>query len=57
MEEPTKRPPHRPRVYDGQGAPRLTLRLSPEVLEQVMERGGSAWVRQLILAALELDEP
>lgn len=48
MEEQPTRPAHRPRVYDGQGAPRLTLRLSPEVLEQVMERGGSAWVRALI---------
>jgi len=26
----------------------LTLRLAPEVLAQVMERGGSAWVRALI---------
>ena len=57
MEEPTKRAPHRPRVYDGQGAPRLTLRLAPEVLEQVMERGGSAWVRRVIQEALERDEP
>lgn len=46
------RPPHRPRVYDGQGAPRLTLRLPPEVLARVMDRGGSTWVRQVILDAL-----
>lgn len=52
MEREQKRPAHRPRVYDGQGAPRLTLRLPPEVLARVMERGGSTWVRQVILDAL-----
>jgi len=52
MEREQKRPAHRPRVYDGQGAPRLTLRLPPEVLARVMELGGSAWVRQVIMAAL-----
>lgn len=52
-----KKPAHRPRIYSGHGAPKLTLRLPPDALARVMERGGATWVRQLILAALERDEP
>lgn len=50
-----KRPAHRPRIYSGQGAPRISLRLAPDILVQVKARGGAAWVRQLILDALARD--
>ena len=55
--EPEKRPAHRPRVYSGTGAPKLTLRLPSEALSRVMERGGAAWARQVIMEALEQPIP
>jgi len=36
----------------GQGAPKLTLRLTPEQLAEVQARGGAAWAREVLLAAL-----
>lgn len=56
MSTTEKRPPHRPRVYDGAGAPRLSLRLAPDILAQVKARGGAVWVRQLILEALARED-
>lgn len=44
----------RPRLYSSDvadkhgGAPRLNLRLRPEVLDWVNERGGGRWVRDLL---------
>jgi hypothetical protein len=48
-----KKPAHRPRIYSGHGAPKLTLRLPPDALARVMERGGATWARQVILDALD----
>lgn len=39
-------------VLAGQGAPKLTLRLTPEQLADVQAQGGAAWARQVILEAL-----
>lgn len=46
MMEPSKpkpRPPIRPKVYpdrDGKGAPAMTLRLPPDLMDWVRSRGG-----------------
>jgi len=55
--EPTKpkpkpKPPIRPKVYpdrDGKGAPAMTLRLPPDLMDWVRSRGGQEYVRTLLL--------
>jgi hypothetical protein len=38
----------RPRLYSGEGAPQITLRLDPEDREWVRKQGGAGWLRRLI---------
>lgn len=35
------------------GNPTLQVRFAPEILEQIQARGGAAWARQVLLAALK----
>ena len=52
----------RPRQYakeiadPNRGAPRLTIRLEPEVLEWVRARGGGAWLRAVTRRLMALSE-
>ena len=63
-EGPVKGDVGRPREYPKelsdkhQGAPRLSVRLEPELLEWVRDQGGSTWLRHLAHELRELtDDP
>jgi hypothetical protein len=55
--EAEKRRPGRPKKYAGtqRGAPALTLRLEPELLEWVREHGGQEFLRGLIQHARQTE--
>lgn len=38
------------------GNPTLQIRLAPEILGQIEQRGGAAWAREILLAALKNGE-
>lgn len=48
MTEKKRRGPGRPRIYDGQGAPKLSLRLAPDLMEWVRAQGGTDFIRELL---------
>lgn len=53
IQEPTRRGRGRPRQYPegpADGAPQISVRLTPELVSWVKERGGAGYVRNLVAA-------